>query len=128
MFLLAWKLAKNTYLGKIDLNKEFIVEFSIKPLGTRSDWTNILRLTSTGKGCCGVGDRIPGVWFHSQSTKLYVCFAIDGNGDRCFDTQQLPMNKFSKILIQQIKNKAGKFIYTIKVDDKVVEVVENKKQ
>merc|ERR1712243_361784 len=34
---------------------------------TRSDgWANIFYFTATGKDCCSIGDRVPGLWTNSK--------------------------------------------------------------
>ena len=34
---------------------------------SRSDgWANVLHFTSSGKDCCSIGDRIPGLWTNSK--------------------------------------------------------------
>uniref|UniRef100_A0A7M5V0H6 Uncharacterized protein n=1 Tax=Clytia hemisphaerica TaxID=252671 RepID=A0A7M5V0H6_9CNID len=122
-----WTIARNTYIGSFNLKKEWSVSFDIKPRGTIAGWTNIIHLTSTGKNCCGKGDRIPAIWFNSRTTKMHVCSQIDNAGNRCFNANPIPLNKWSAVVIKQDKDNKGKYIYTITVAGKVLKRMENKK-
>ena len=103
------------------------MSFDIRPRGKISGWTNIIHLTATGKNCCGKGDRVPAVWFNSRSTRLHVCSQIDNAGNRCYNSDNIPLNKWTTVVIKQDKDNKGKYIYTVTAGGKVVKKIENKK-
>merc|ERR1712221_20492 len=54
---------------------------------SRSDgWANVLYFTASGKDCCSIGDRVPGLWTNSKGNYLYFCNNVDHNGDYCRTT------------------------------------------
>lgn len=66
-----------------------------------TEYSNIIHL-SIGDNVNIYGKRCPAVYFTSGSTKLHVCSAINGNGNKCWRSRfKLPLNAFSKIQIQQ---------------------------
>merc|ERR1719469_380999 len=69
-------LAKGKKVGEIvKPNSQYIISFVIKPLGTSSGWTNILRFTSDPAVDVGTyGVRNPTVWFHPDTydVQLYA--------------------------------------------------------
>ena len=62
------------------------------------------------------GDRVPGVWFHHIGDgTLYIAAPINGNLDRTFDTQPVPVKQWSHLEIsQQLINDI--YIYSIKLN------------
>ena len=74
---------RNNLLSTIDtFGPEYRVAVDIKVhsgVGAVSGWSHIIRFTSTSSNCCNVGDRVPGIFYHS-SGKLQVDNAVNGNG------------------------------------------------
>ena len=92
----------------------------INPFGTISGLSNILHAT-IGKDNQAYGDRTPGIWFHSQSTKLYICSAVNGNKDYCYTSSALPLHKHSLVIVQQIQSgKNHQYYYQIIINGKTV--------
>ena len=60
-------------------------------LGLVHPWQNILRFTATDHDQGNQGDRIPGVWFYPNTTRLHI---VDGHGpdanDECSILEELP--------------------------------------
>ena len=76
------RLKRNTLLIMIpQLGRSYTVKFQLNPFMVTRGWSNIVHFTATDRNCCGVGDRVPGVWFHSGTTKLLICSAINNNGE-----------------------------------------------
>uniref|UniRef100_A0A7S3YHN4 DUF5648 domain-containing protein n=1 Tax=Lotharella globosa TaxID=91324 RepID=A0A7S3YHN4_9EUKA len=98
-------LFKNHYLGTVTSYKGYTITFDFKPTGTVIGWSNILHFTRTGNNCCSNGDRIPGIWLYSGSTRMHIRTgtSVDGN-DGCNPTQQLAMNKFTAVKISVLDN------------------------
>ena len=104
------------------------VIIQVKPFGKVSGWSNILHAT-VGGNIKNYGDRIPGIWFHSKSTKLHICSAVNRNLNYCYNApQQLHPYRFTTIVIQQVqkKNYGNNYFYQIIIDGKkVVDVINN---
>ena len=62
-------------LKNFKMNKDYNLEFIIKPLGKKWGWTNILHNTFTGENCCRVGDNILlyGLVKYYQTTYFMWC-------------------------------------------------------
>ena len=122
---LVWKVQQGTFFGKITRFPEvWSVSFDIRPRGVVDGWNNIIHFTATGNNCCGVGDRIPGVWFHSRSTELLICSTVNNKGENYYKSKSLPMNKFTHVVIKQEKQNHA-FFYTIHINGKQVSKMEN---
>ena len=94
---------------------EWIVSFEIKPFGTVSGWSNILHLTADNN-VATYGDRVPSLWFHSGTTKLHICSAINGNKNYCINpVSALALNAWTQIEITQYRNYNGDYEYQVKV-------------
>ena len=92
----------------------------IKPLGTKHGWSSVFRATSTNKNCCDYGDRIPGMYFQSGSTRLYIGNAVNGNGnfhrtEKIALFKEIPLNKFTLVTIEQVIED-GEYRYSIYFD------------
>ena len=84
------------------LQRGYTLSFDIKPTGLATGWRSILHAT-TGGNCCGYGQRIPGIWFHTNTNQLLVCSAVNGNGNLCYTSAVLPTTKFNQIIVQQVQ-------------------------
>ena len=81
------------------------------------NWGEIIRINNNGIDCCSIGSRIPGVFFRGSSLKLHICTTLGTNGNSCWSSDSdLPVNKETHVKIEQRKNEAGKYIYTIVID------------
>ena len=91
------------------------VSFEIHPKGVHYGWENIIHFTTGGN--VGVdGNRIPAVWFHSGSTRLYICSSLNGNSNSCYSSKTIPPNRYIEVEIvqRQITHRRGNsYIYTI---------------
>ena len=114
------------------LSRSYSVKFDFKPSQFQPGWTNIIHLTSTGKSCCSVGDRIPGVWFHGTSPtattdKLLVSSAVNGNGNFHWSTPAtVARGKWTTVEITQL-TEGNSYRYTVKVGGKSIGTVINKR-
>ena len=110
------------------VKKEFSLEVNLKPTGTIAGWSNILLMASdTTKDCCNDGNRIPAIFFHGNSNKLHVCFAISGSGNKCYNSDNLPSGKVTKIGIQQVHQYETTYRYSISLNGKEVYQTPNTK-
>ena len=113
-------------ITKIKLTRGWDVSFEITPFGTVSGWSNIMHATTGGDDDV-YGARTPGIWFISGTTKLRICSAINGDKTYCLDSDPIPLNKESKIIVQQIQAEDGGDQYYFKffINDKKVKSVLN---
>ena len=104
------------------------VQFEIKPLKVMSHWRSILHGT-IGGNVKNYGDRTPGVWFISKTTRLFICSAINGNPNFCIATKQsLPLNRYTTVKIQQVallrrygsRQYGTRIHFQIRINDKLV--------
>jgi len=101
----------------------FKIQFSIKVnsfdngLGPNNPYSDVLHFTSTEKTCCSFGDRLPGVFLHSDN-RVIIAMNVDiGKGTIYYttpDANKLEEDKWYDYVIQQ---KEG--VFTIHVDGKL---------
>lgn len=98
--------------------KQWSVSLEIYPSGILSGWSSILHV-GTGGDYGVYGDRNPGIWFTSGTTKLHIACAV--NGDRSYpkETDAIPLNEWTKVDIAQIRQSDG-YHYTIAVDYTII--------
>ena len=106
------------------------VTLQVRPSGTVYGWSNVLHAT-IGKNIARYGDRIPGIWFNSGSTRLHICSAVNGNKNYCYNSPSLHRYKFTKITIQQVQKRSygNHYFYQIYINGKkVVDVLNRRAQ
>ena len=57
---------------------------------------------------------IPAVWFNPSSTRLHICTALNGR-NLCYDSQTLPLHKYTKVEIAQVQMHGTEYFYVILV-------------
>ena len=122
------QLKKSTLIAqRKTLLRGWRVSFQINPFGTVKGWSNIIHAT-IGKNSGRYGDRIPGIWFHSLTTKLLICSAVNGNANYCYTSPPLALHKHTTITVQQLQ--AGhnhQYYYQIFINKKRVTYVLNER-
>ena len=98
------KLKKNNLLKKIKINKNYTLMFSIMPKGKLPGWTNIIHSSISNKNCCNPKDRLPGIWFHSNTTKLYIVNSTSNSNFSFTVPKELPLNRETHIKLSVIEN------------------------
>ena len=109
------------------LERGWKISFEIKPLGVnKKEYTNIIHAT-IGGDYGEHGDRTPKIFFPRRSTKLQFVTSIDDNPNRIFSSDgQLPLNQYSKVVVQQIQ-KGQQYYFEIFVNGKEeVSILNNK--
>jgi len=110
-------LAKNNKIGKVNTDGKFEVSFDIYPTSTRSGWGNIVHFTQGGN-CCSPGQRIPAVWFISNTYKMHVRDSTLANGnDGCDPSQALVGNKWQQVTIRNDGTTNG---FVVSLDGKAI--------
>ena len=90
------KLKRNNLLKKIMINQDYNITFSIIPLGTLNGWSNILHSSISNSD----KDRLPAIWFKSNTTQLYIVVSTKSNPNMSFTCpKRLPLNKEAHIRI-----------------------------
>ena len=116
--------------SKSVLPRGWKVTLQVRPSGTIYGWSNILHAT-IGKNIARYGDRTPGIWFHSASTRLHICSAVNGNKNYCYNSPSLHRYKFTTITIQQVQKRSygNHYFYQIYINGKkVVDVLNSRAQ
>jgi len=99
----ASQLKKGHKVFNVEVHPNYEVSFTLTPKKVSAGWTNILHITNNvGNGNYGImGNRIPGVWFHSMTTKLHICTGCDGQPNTCLNPpDSLPLGKKTRIIIK----------------------------
>ena len=99
------------------------MKFQVFPKHFQRGWTNVIHLT-TGGNCCGNGQRIPAVWFHSSSTRatvnrMHICSSINNRGNHCYNPRNIPRGKWTDVEISQ-RPEGAWYRYEVKINGKVV--------
>ena len=77
---------------------------------------NIFHFTND-MNCCNDGERIPGVWFNSRQFSLQIATSLNGNHNHLYNTDfQLPADRYTDVVIQQIQSLNNEYIYGIFID------------
>ena len=122
----SYKIKRNrVIMRRKQLLRGWTLSMSIKPTGKVGGWSNIFHAT-IGKNHGRYGDRVPGIWFHTNRNRLHITSAVNGDVNLRYDKSVLPKNKFTQLMVRQIK-KANKYYYQIFVNNKMVYNVENTK-
>jgi len=101
---LAWlpfplRLVKNNLLGTVSTAPSFELSFNIWPRGLLRGWTSLLQFT-TGGGS-GVGSSLPGIFFHSETTRLHVRMSRGKHWNKgCNTDETLRMNWRTHVRVQ----------------------------
>ena len=92
----------------------FVFSLTIRPLGKKRGWTNIIHNTFTGRNCCRAGDRWPAIWFFSNSTRLHIRIGKAGGSswnNGINTSYHLPLNKESRVVVDLNNNKLNVKIF-----------------
>ena len=101
------------------------VSFKLNPLGVEKGWSSVLHAT-IGKNHGRHGDRTPGVWFLSGTTRMHICSTVNGNANYCYNTAVLPLNIQSTVSVQQIQSpKNHQYYFQIYINGKKVHEILN---
>ena len=123
----SYKIKRNrVIMRRKQLLRGWTLSMSIKPTGKVGGWSNIFHAT-IGKNHGRYGDRVPGIWFLSNTTRLHICSAVSGKVNHCYDSRALPTNKFTQLMVRQIQKDNNKYYYQIFINNKIVHNVVNTK-
>ena len=109
-------IRRNKLIGEEStLPRGWKISFEIYPVATVIGWSNVMHAT-IGGDFGKHGDRTPGIWFDSRSTKLMVATTINDNPNAIHATNtKLSLNKYSTIVVQQTQNQQNPKYYDFQV-------------
>ena len=91
----------------------------IKPHATKKGYTNIIHATLGGDNG-KYGEETPLINFAKESTGLHICSAINGDSNTCFNTEELPIYKFTTVVVQQTqKGETEHYLFQILINGKI---------
>jgi len=99
-------LKNHVRVEDVTVHNEFELEFELE-LGEQTDrWSNILGFEQQGEledtpGRFDVGRRVPAVFRHANSNRLHICMAINDNGNKCWNSQELNIGEWYDVKIRQ---------------------------
>jgi len=120
---------RNTLVATLPkLGMVYEVSFEVKPTKFKAGWSSILHMTVAGNHEV-YGARIPAVFFWPSSASattnsLHICNAVMANRNHCYNSKALPLNKWIKIRINQVRRDDG-YHYSIYIDNVQVYTVKN---
>jgi hypothetical protein len=92
------------YTRRVQVKQNWIIKFTINPTTKfppgNGMWGSILQITATDKDTFTFGDRVPGIWFWPNSTRLHVSLATSANQNWSVNTNgELPLNTESTVTV-----------------------------
>ena len=99
---------------------------------TQSGWSNIFGFQQKGVKAYDngfpVGSRIPAVWLRPNSNALHICMALNGNGNSCWNSPEMPVDTWFELNIRQRYDQVSKrYSYQILIDGELKRTVNNNK-
>jgi hypothetical protein len=90
--------------SEIDIPKDYIVRFLIRPLSIVKNWANIFHVSNQQQDTPRLGGRMPAVWFIPKTLQLSVKVGTRKVGDAGVDVKHpLPLNTFTNVTLSVIK-------------------------
>lgn len=89
------------------------------PTGVVEEISNILHIGKGGNGET-YGDRTPAIWFQPMTTQLLIASAINGNPNRHYITDSIPMNEWTRVEVSQLRQTDGSYLFAIRIAGTVV--------
>ena len=101
---------------------------------TDSGWSNIFGFQKEGVKAYDngfpIGSRIPAVWLRPNSNALHICMALNGSGNSCWNSPEMPVDTWFKLNIKQISTTDDlndvHYLYMIYIDDEMKHYVKNR--
>ena len=91
---------RNKLVRTFYTRENYCLKFIIKPTGTYPQWSNVLHSTISNRDCCSENDRVPGIWFIPNSTRLHVRVPTSTTWNDGINTNKLPMNKDTMVMVK----------------------------
>ena len=92
---------QNTLLARnFQIAENYKLSFTITIRSIISNWTNVLRFTTTQKDCCNFNDRAPAIFIFPGDSRLHVRIGDARDGNWGFDSSKLPLNTPTKFELE----------------------------
>ena len=92
--------SKGSLIKRFPIDPDYKLEFTIIPTGKAKGWRNIFHNTIDGKDMCD-SCRVPGIWFHPDTTRLHIRTGVIGSGNFGYDPKmELPENQETNVTVQ----------------------------
>merc|ERR1711923_345925 len=98
------QIQRNQFLGAVSPSNEFVISFTLHPLGKIANWGSILRFTTNSNNMGSHGDRSPGIWFCPNSLQIHFTYYDKSNGQKSADFGQFNPSVDYNIEIKAIGN------------------------
>ncbi|XP_047143901.1 uncharacterized protein LOC124817645 [Hydra vulgaris] len=123
VFLLKEMTLKKSNLVAVlsKLEKSFTIQFHLKLNNFSDGYRSVIHFTKEEDNQY-YGDRIPGIWVFEQ--KLHIAFAISGEKNKYFNSDQLPLDQWIDVHIEQNVQPEKTFFFVL-INNKLVYEVEN---
>ena len=74
-----------------------------------------------------IGSRVPAVWLRPNSNALHVCMSLNGDGNSCWNSPEMPVDTWFKLNIRQIFDQDDQqYLFQILIDDELERSVTNR--
>merc|ERR1712241_119343 len=74
------QIQRNQYLGSVNPSSEYVISFTLRPLGKIANWGSIIRFSTNIESNYGShGDRSPGIWFRPNSLQIHFTYILKDN-------------------------------------------------
>lgn len=109
------------------VSKSWFVAFYIKPIGLIVKWAIILHFRSVESvDFKSHGGSIPAIFFEPNTTKLHIASSVNDKGSFVTRTaKELPLNVWTRVIVMQNKNEAGKYMFRVFVNAKQIQNIQN---
>ena len=111
----------------VTVNPEYEVSIDLNLQKNTNDWwSNIISFIVEGINPKNFpeGGRIPAVYLYKNSNKMLVCSALNGNGNVCWTSQEMPIDTWFNLKIKQSLINS-EYIYQIFIDDELKREIVN---
>jgi hypothetical protein len=93
----------STQRGTVQVKNNWTWTVSITPTGTVNQWANVFLATLSGKDGLTFKDRVPGLWFWPNTTRLHISMIGTDNVNRSLNSDlNLPLNRVTNVTIQYV--------------------------
>ena len=110
------------YIDGVTVNPDYEVSIDLNLEKNTNDWwSNVLSFIVERINPHGFpqGGRIPAVYLYKESNMLLVCSALNGDGNVCWTSKEMPINTWFNLKIKQSFLYA-EYVYEIFIDDKLM--------
>lgn len=111
----------------VTVNKEYEVSIDLNLEKNTNDWwSNILSFIVEGINPKKFpeGGRIPAVYLYENSNKMLVCSALNGDGNVCWTSEELPIDTWFNLKIKQSLI-YSEYVYQIFIDGELMTEIVN---